>query len=134
MTTMSVDEIPSKVIVIDDEKGITELISSVAEEFGYQVTCINYCELVSSTCKRVSPDLMFIDLELPGCDGIEILQFLSILECKAAIYLISGLGDGALASSVAVGRQMNLAMAGVLAKPFNITDLEAILEKHKLAA
>lgn len=63
-----------KILVIDDEPDIGWLFSKILSEEGYKVlTSLNGEEGISKI-KKERPDLVFLDLKLPGMDGIEILK------------------------------------------------------------
>lgn len=63
-----------KILVIDDEPDIGWLFSKILSEEGYKVlTSLNGEEGISKI-KKEKPDLVFLDLKLPGMDGMEILK------------------------------------------------------------
>ncbi|KKM70128.1 hypothetical protein LCGC14_1443870, partial [marine sediment metagenome] len=63
-----------KILVIDDEPDIGWLFSKILSEEGYKVLISLNGEEGISKIKKEKPDLVFLDLKLPGMDGIEILK------------------------------------------------------------
>ena len=63
-----------KILVIDDEPDIGWLFSKILSEEGYKVLVSLNGEEGISKVKKEKPDLVFLDLKLPGMDGIEILK------------------------------------------------------------
>ncbi|MCK5450911.1 MAG: response regulator, partial [Candidatus Omnitrophica bacterium] len=64
-----------KIIIIDDEKGFTELVKTVLEETGeYEVIEENDGQKGYLTVLREGPALILLDLMMPGADGAEIAE------------------------------------------------------------
>ena len=61
------------ILIVEDEKGISNFMSSILESNDYQVLkCTNGIEAISLTANR-SPNLILLDLGLPDIDGLEVL-------------------------------------------------------------
>jgi len=63
-----------KILVADDEKDILELLKFKLSREGYQVTCAASGEEALSRVRLEPPDLIVLDLMLPGIDGIEVTR------------------------------------------------------------
>ena len=116
-----------KLLVIDDDKGITDLFRLIADELLFDYYCVHEFEEISQAYKNISPDIIFLDLKLPGHDGVEALGLLANLGCKSKIYIVSGLDKATLESAGELGRLDNLNIQGTLKKPFLIEDVEKML-------
>ena len=64
---------------------------------------------------------------MPDMDGIEVMRLLSELRCKAGIVLISGISKRVLETAEKLAQTLNLDVVGRLAKPFELSELEALL-------
>ena len=62
------------VLIIDDEKDLIELVRYNLEKEGYRVTSACDGESGLATAFQVMPDIVLIDLMLPGIDGLEVCQ------------------------------------------------------------
>jgi CheY-like chemotaxis protein len=62
------------ILVVDDEKHICELYKSELEDEGYLVTVANSGEEALSEVDRNPPDLIVLDIQMPGMDGVETLE------------------------------------------------------------
>lgn len=122
----AVEEAP-KLLVIDDDKGVTDLFKMIAQELQFEFHCVHEFDDITDAYKSISPDIIFLDLKLPGHDGVEVLQLLSRLGCKTKIYIVSGLDQSTLESAGALGRLDHLNIVGTLKKPFLIDDVERML-------
>jgi phosphate regulon transcriptional regulator PhoB len=65
-----------QILVIDDEKDLIELVCYNLEKEGYQVKGALNGELGLAAAARDLPDIILIDLMLPGIDGLEVCRLL----------------------------------------------------------
>jgi two-component system phosphate regulon response regulator PhoB len=65
-----------KVLVVDDEEDILELLKFNLSREGYQVPCAASGEQAFRLVRSESPDLIVLDLMLPGIDGLEVTRCL----------------------------------------------------------
>ncbi|MCB9454226.1 MAG: response regulator transcription factor [Anaerolineaceae bacterium] len=77
-----------RVLVVDDDKQIVRLIRSYLEEGGYSVLTAYEGEVALHTIRRERPDLVILDLMLPGQDGWEITRRVRSDETIAATPII----------------------------------------------
>jgi two-component system alkaline phosphatase synthesis response regulator PhoP len=69
------------ILVVEDEEDIQELLRYNLAREGYEVLCEGSGEEALATVSRVGPDLVVLDLMLPGLDGLEVCR---ILKSEAA--------------------------------------------------
>ncbi len=62
----------AKVLVIDDEAEITQIIEAFLENAGYVVTTENSSVMGIERAKEIKPDLILLDIMMPNMDGYEI--------------------------------------------------------------
>jgi two-component system phosphate regulon response regulator PhoB len=69
-------EIPTKakILAVDDEEDLLELVRVNLTREGYQVQCALTGEAALSIVRRDPPDLILLDLMLPGTDGLEVCR------------------------------------------------------------
>ncbi|MDX9992618.1 MAG: response regulator transcription factor [Anaerolineales bacterium] len=75
----------SKILVIDDEPGILKLISAYLKPEGFQVLTASDGESGLKAARAFKPDLILLDVMLPGIDGIELL---TRLRRESDVYVI----------------------------------------------
>src|SRR5450759_1966791 len=63
-----------KILVVDDEPGITELLDSYLAKEGYSVVTAADGEAALSAAEREQPDLILLDLMLPKKNGYEVCR------------------------------------------------------------
>ncbi len=118
-----------KILVIDDEIDVGELVSAAADSMGFECTATVDAK---AFLEALRPDttLILIDLLMPEMDGIELLRLLAERKCKAGIVLMSGSSKRIMETAGQLAQVLGLSIAGYLHKPFRLTELEEVLQKH----
>ena len=75
----------AKILVIDDEPSITNLVSAYLKPEGYEVYAAADGNAGLKAARAFKPDLIILDVMLPGMDGIELL---SRLRRESEVYVI----------------------------------------------
>ncbi len=65
-----------RILVVDDEEDLLELIDYNLSKEGYRVTCVASGEAAINTAKVMVPDLIVLDLLLPSVDGLDVCKAL----------------------------------------------------------
>jgi len=81
------------VLIIDDEEGIRESLSVILEDEGYRVVSAESGEEALTMLQEQLPDLIILDVWLPGMDGIQTLQEITALKKELPVIMISGHGN-----------------------------------------
>jgi two-component system phosphate regulon response regulator PhoB len=63
-----------RILVVDDEEDLAELVAYNLTREGYQVTCVGSGELALSEARSQTPDLIVLDLLLPKVDGLDVCK------------------------------------------------------------
>jgi len=113
-----------KILVIDDEQGIRDLFIQALEEDDYEVLTIDNGEQGLEIIKNEKPNVTFLDLKLPGIDGLEVLKRISDLEIKPIVIMITGHGTIAKAA-----KTMDLGAYDYIVKPFDIDDIIKLMKQ-----
>ncbi len=85
------------ILVIDDEEGIRESLKGILEDEGYEVLGAESAEEGMKIFEEQSPDLVLLDIWLPGMDGIEALKRMRDRRPSVPVIIISGHGTIELA-------------------------------------
>ena len=123
-----------QVLIIDDEQPISELIAEVcAIEDIEAIQCNDSRELESLLEQHPNLGLIFLDLNMPNRDGIEVLRYLSDIHCRASIALMSGFDDSVLSTASELALEFGLRMLPSISKPFNVKRIFSTLETFNFA-
>jgi len=76
------------ILVVDDEKEIVSLIKEFLKAEGYKVITAECADEAFSKIEKTKPDLIILDLKLPGLDGREVAKILKSKEDTAAIPIV----------------------------------------------
>src|SRR5438552_5271684 len=116
-----------RVLIIDDEDYVRQYMSLMIGSWGYDVATSGSIQ-PKDLARLTRTDLIFIDMKMPGVDGIQVLEALSRQGVKSAIVLMSGSRADILGTAERIAKQQGLRVAGVLRKPFRSRELRRILE------
>jgi CheY-like chemotaxis protein len=119
----------TKVLIVDDEPAIRELFVDVLSAHGYQVFAAADGNSAITVAERENPEVAFVDIRMPGMDGVELLGRLKSMSDKVRVVMITGHGrDGA------VERALQLGTFACLMKPFSVKDIVEMAEIVQLVA
>ena len=109
------------IFIVDDQEAIRDTTTAILEDEGYKVQTFSSAETLQEALTNFCPDLVLLDIWLPGVDGVEALS--SLLEAHPQLPII--LMSGHAGIDVAVNA-MQAGAADFLEKPIN---LDTLLDK-----
>ncbi|WP_018133022.1 response regulator [Effusibacillus pohliae] len=107
-----------KVLVVDDQYGIRVLLNEVLEKDGYQVFQAPNGPTALEIVKTSKPDLVLLDMKIPGMDGLEILRQIRVIEPNLKVIMMTAYGELDL-----IKEAMALGALTHFTKPFDIDEL-----------
>jgi DNA-binding NtrC family response regulator len=111
------------ILVVDDDNGVRDMLSSVLNDEGYVVEAVENGKEAVKACEKSVFEVALIDIELPDMKGTELLSKLKKMQPKMVKIIITG--HPSLESAM---KAVNERADGYLLKPFEVTEL---LEKIK---
>lgn len=126
MTKMS----EKRVLIIDDDIRICRIIKNVAKKLCIKSYATDNPALFELTRLEFEPNMIFLDLQMPKFDGIELLRKLAVQNSKAAIILVSGMDKSVIETTKDLGTSLGLNMVGDLQKPLDVDKIEDILQRQ----
>ncbi|MBN2120548.1 MAG: response regulator [Candidatus Omnitrophica bacterium] len=119
-----------KIILVDDEPDFTRPMTFWFESKGYKVIVASDAESAIKLTKEQSPDIVFLDLNIPGSDGIAILKKIREFNKDIPVIIISAYVDRLKVKEVEL-----YGVSGVFYKGDNFDKglflLESVLNKQK---
>lgn len=114
-----------KILIVDDDKFLRELLIEKLNSLNYEVTSVSESILAFNTIKTNKPDLILLDVLLPGLSGLETLNVLRADDenMHIPVILISRLDEPEL-----IRTAKRLGADDYLVKPFTA---EILIEKIK---
>jgi EAL domain-containing protein (putative c-di-GMP-specific phosphodiesterase class I) len=120
----------NRLLVVDDQPDILDFVAQVAEGVGFAVAKAQSQEEFQAALTQFKPTLVMLDLQMPGCDGVELIRVLARQNSRANVVLASGMDQRVLNAAEQLGKSHGLAMVGVMQKPIMLGDLECLLGRH----
>ncbi|AEJ45007.1 response regulator [Alicyclobacillus acidocaldarius] len=114
-----------KVLVVDDQFGIRVLLHEVLQREGYEVFQASNGPSALSIVEREQPDLVLLDMKIPGMDGLEILRNLRKLGVDAKVIMMTAYGELDL-----IHEAMEMGAVAHFTKPFDIDELRRAVREH----
>ncbi len=111
----------NKILIVEDEAAISNLIKTNLTDAGYRCTCVYDGLMASDTIEKESFDLILLDIMLPKINGYELLEYINLLEIPV-IFLT------AMSSVEDKVKGLRLGAEDYLTKPFEIIELLARVE------
>ena len=108
-----------KILVVDDDSWVRTLLTDYFTDEGYSVRQASNAEDALSAVRQNHPDVVLLDLGLPGRDGLEMLKCIRRDDPKVATIAIGGAQDLPLAQAA-----LEVGAVDYLFKPFNLDQLD----------
>jgi len=112
-----------KILVVDDEKAICEILEEFLSLFGHSVTSANSGADAIEVVHRARPDVVFLDIRMPGMSGLDVLKEIKALDSSVRVIMISAFGDE---ETEAMARE--LGADGYIQKPVDLPGLLVLLK------
>jgi two-component system phosphate regulon response regulator PhoB len=112
-----------RVLVLDDQQYLRDIITAVIEDAGYPALAVASADEALLRMEQMHPELLVLDLSLPGTSGVQFLEQLRAEEAWQTLPVIVVSGDPAKLVAVA-GREHVI----TLTKPFDVSALVAAIE------
>src|SRR5215213_4515440 len=120
-----------RLLLVDDEPSLAQFLASAAGESGFDPEITGDDEQFRAAFLKSRPDMVALDLGMPGMDGIELLRFLADQDYSQPVLIVSGFDRRVLESAFRLGEALGLKMSGPVEKPVRLEALEALLNELK---
>lgn len=113
-----------KAIIIDDEEMARTLLKGMVEEYCSHVRVLDTCKDLPSGVKSIrknKPDIVFLDIEMPGHSGLELIDFFNEEEINFSIIFVTAYNQYAI-------QAFKLSAIDYLLKPVDPEDLKKALQ------
>lgn len=114
-----------KILIVDDQYGIRILLNEVFQKEGYQTFQAPNGKQALAIAANERPDLVILDMKIPGMDGLEILKRLKKLDESIQVIMITAYGELDL-----IQEAMRSGALTHLTKPFDIDELRKLVNHY----
>ncbi|BFH10519.1 response regulator [Paenibacillus dendritiformis] len=82
-----------KVLIVDDQNGIRVLLMEVFSSEGYSTYQASNGKVALNIVREESPDIVLLDMKIPGMDGLEILKQIKKMEPQMKVIMMTAYGE-----------------------------------------
>lgn len=116
-----------KALIIEDEKKAADMLQIMIEKNNDDVKVLDKCYDLPSGVRSIrthQPDIVFLDIEMPGYSGLQLLEFFNEDEIDFSIIFTTAFNDYAL-------KAFDLSAIDYILKPIQIDKLNSSIEKYR---
>jgi DNA-binding NtrC family response regulator len=117
------------ILVVEDDKEVLDLLSQILSGMGYAPMKAGSGGQALRIAPRMRPDLVILDLNLPDCNGMEVLHQLKAMDEAIQVIILTGYG-----SREAVRRAMEIGAFDFLTKPFEVHEICSVVQEALISA
>jgi putative nucleotidyltransferase with HDIG domain len=115
---------PTRLLIVDDDASVRDVISVLLREEGYFCTAVNSAEAALDAVRHAEYPLVISDMRMPGRDGFWLLERMRDLHPDTAVVMLTAYGD-----TEAAVECLRSGAADYLLKPPKVTDLIRAIER-----
>jgi YesN/AraC family two-component response regulator len=113
-----------KLLLVDDEKGITESLENFFQHRGFTVYTANSGEAALEIVKRNKPHIVFLDIRMRGMDGLTALEKIKKIDKNIKVIMLTIFEDKRI-----IEKAMSLGADEYITKPFRVDYLDEVVIK-----
>ncbi|WP_347489085.1 sigma-54 dependent transcriptional regulator [Desulfoscipio sp. XC116] len=114
----------SKVLIVDDEEGVCELLRDVLEDAGFEAWIASNAREAREILQAKTPDTILLDIRLPDADGIQLIEEFNSMGIQVPVILMTAFGTTETAIQA-----MKQGAHDYLNKPLNLDELLLAVQK-----
>jgi DNA-binding NtrC family response regulator len=115
------------VLVVEDEPRMREMLTRAIADFGYLVSAANSAEAALKALARGAAQIVLLDLNLPGMEGLELLRHIRTALPAVQVIILTGFGSLEAAQSAIRHDAVDF-----LTKPCPLHELDVALSRARL--
>jgi CheY-like chemotaxis protein len=116
-----------KLLVIDDQTGITKVVELIARQLGLNARSLNDSSEATDAFIAFMPDVVMLDMIMPEKDGIDVLNEILLTGIPVKVVLTSGFSDSYLRLAEGLAKFHANKDVSILRKPFRRDELVSLL-------
>ncbi|NQT71152.1 MAG: response regulator [Chloroflexi bacterium] len=90
---MSEEKRKGSIIIVDDDSSIRELVTRALQHEGYEITTAENGQEASHEMAKKKFDLMFLDINMPGLNGMDVLTIMANRNADTPIVMLTAVDD-----------------------------------------
>lgn len=114
----------ARILIVDDQEEILHSLGAILEDEGHEVIRARDGQEALHIVQSDSPDVVFLDIWIPGIDGMQTLRAIKRIDPHCSVIMMSG--HGTIETAV---KAIKLGAADYLEKPLNLEDVLHLVHK-----
>lgn len=119
-----------RLLVLDDDADVGQTLGMIAEGAGLEWLYTGNAGDFFHQLAQWNPTHLAIDLVMPDMDGVQVMQKLAEMDCRAGVIITSGVGSRVLDAARRSASEHGLNVLGVASKPFSLPTLRDMLRRR----
>ena len=115
---------PARILIIDDEQVIRDLLHDVLTCRGFLVSTAEDAKSGLATATSISQDVIFTDIRMPGMNGLEVCRQLRLICPETRVIVMTGYGLEEM-----IQEALTLGAFASVKKPFDIQDIYDLVDR-----
>jgi len=115
---------PLNILIVDDEEIVRQTITAIMDHLGHKTVCVNDGFAGKAALKGRSYDAAFLDLRMPGLDGMSLLKWAMQEPLDLPVIIMTGHG-----TKDSRAEAMQYGAFDFLYKPFSLVEIKQLIEK-----
>lgn len=111
-------------LVVDDEPRFRDFVKNVAVKIGFDVECASDGREFKILCDATAPDVVVLDIVMPGIDGVELVQWLAERGKQVHVVIVTGFAPNYATLAKKLGEAKGLLSVTTLTKPVRMAALQ----------
>ncbi len=113
-----------RLLVVDDEPRFRDFVKNVAVKLGFDVECARDGHEFKTLFELINPDVVVLDIVMPGIDGIELAQWLAERGEQLHLVIVTGFAPNYATLAKKLGEAKGLLSVTTLLKPVKMAELQ----------
>ncbi|GAI54383.1 unnamed protein product, partial [marine sediment metagenome] len=115
---------PGKILLVDDESHVLELLSVAMEDEGYRILTANNGRKALDQLKKEEPQVVLLDIRMPDLDGVEVLRQIKEINKATSVIMMTAYGG-----MDTVVKAMQLGAYDYLTKPLDLKKVKVLIRR-----
>lgn len=119
------------VLVVDDQRLVAGYLVDAAAEGGWTAEAACTVEEFEGKLDSSTPEVIVLDLAMPGCDGVEMVRHLARRDYTGSLLFLSGCDKSVIEASAHLAKDRGLNVVGFAQKPVTIGEFNELLDRAR---
>src|SRR5262245_53147132 len=124
MTATGSSPSPARILVVDDELAVRELLAEGLALYGYETRTAAGADEALEALRAGGIELVLSDIDMPGKDGLELLAGIKKHDPDIEVVMVTGVVD----ADTAIG-SIRRGATDYVSKPFNLEEVRIVVER-----